>query len=427
VLRSFAAWGTAAAFRRRLRRAFPLVVGLGLTAAVLYEHFALVRSQEAIARDVQTRLRAALFGARTGSGVVVVEINDLEYDTLFGGRSPLDAVVLQRLLTAIASGRPRLIGVDLDTSHPSFRALRAPGGTAPVVWARAGETLCVCRARDPLCKAPVLARSKSGSTTLYRHCDDGEAGELVALDFLGGQNRGAAGMAALLNDQDAVIRRYERWIATADGAMSSFPWTIARLADPALQRVPRARSAGEFYIHYQPLRADARFTAEEILSFARNPGYDVLRGRVVVLGGTYSSGRDRYPTPLGELPGVEVHAHAVETELRRDGVRPLSGFWLSSVLVLSSAGLLLLFQRHPFDRAFRRAVLVWIPVGATAGSWIASGSPLALWPYLVPILAIILMHQMREAFLDRQSDQLTRILPFGPAEGGAQGDDRAEY
>lgn len=384
----------------RAKRGILFVFAMASVAALLYEHVALVRSQEALARDAQTRLRAMVLGPRSHADVIVVQINDLEYDTLFGGRSPLDPGVLQQVIAAILKGDPATLGIDLDTSHPSFRSL-APSfvAGAPVVWARAADWLCSCDDGDARCRVPVLVSFSGDTVRRFRHCGDREPGDLVPLPILGGTGPLPSGVAALANDEDGLIRREQRSFRTRLGILPSFAWAVARAADPKLRRAS-GEPDDEFYIDYRPMRGDAKFSVDEVLGFAKNSGYDVFRDKVILLGGAYGAARDRYPTPLGVLHGVDIHAQIIETELKRKTVRPLNGFWLLFVSVAGSIGLLVLFQRFPFTQAFRRACLLWIPFVATAGSWIATGSPLALWPYLVPILGCVLIHQMREVVLD---------------------------
>src|SRR5947209_17927404 len=70
--------------------------------------------------------------------VRLVTIDNSEYWKLFGGVSPLNPPRLGELLSAIASGRPALIVVDLDTSHPMFQSLSAPQDTH-ILWAVPNE------------------------------------------------------------------------------------------------------------------------------------------------------------------------------------------------------------------------------------------------------------------------------------------------
>ncbi len=107
--------GVAASPRKRVRRGVLAIVGavlFFLLAGRLEEFYGL----EAAARDWQASLR----GSALDSSVVLVMINDNDYRRYFGGQSPLEVHALDRLLRAIAAGKPRVIGVDLETSHPGF-------------------------------------------------------------------------------------------------------------------------------------------------------------------------------------------------------------------------------------------------------------------------------------------------------------------
>ena len=47
-----------------------------------------------------------------------------------------------------------------------------------------------------------------------------------------------------------------------------------------------------------------------------------FRGRIVLVGATFRESRDRHPTPVGLLPGVEIHANMVHTLLARRVLLP---------------------------------------------------------------------------------------------------------
>jgi CHASE2 domain-containing sensor protein len=113
-------------------RATLLVAGITISALLLLTRTALFREFEAAARDAQARLLAP----RTSDRIVLVEIDDRDYELLFQGRSPLAPDMVQRVLDAIRAGGPRAIGVDLDTSHPTFRNVEFVAEGTPMVWAR---------------------------------------------------------------------------------------------------------------------------------------------------------------------------------------------------------------------------------------------------------------------------------------------------
>ena len=62
----------------------------------------------------------------------------------------------------------------------------------------------------------------------------------------------------------------------------------------------------------------------------------VFKGKIVLVGVTSPVHHDLFPTPFergGAMPGVEIHAHALDTLMRGDHIRPVPA-WLSPVLAL---------------------------------------------------------------------------------------------
>lgn len=391
-------------WKLRLKRAGPWIVALILATWLLYEHVSLVRRQEALARDLQTRVRAAVGGDRRNGGVAVVRITDADYAGLFGAQSPLDPAALQRLLAAVLQGRPRLVGVDIDTSDPAFRGLEVPPAWAGrIVWARGAVALCGC-ASGGGCGVSIPVSQPHR----FRYCAPGENGTLAPLDFLGGRNTGAWGLASLRSDEDGSVRRFWRAVAMLRDTYPTFAHVLARRAGAP----PAAEPDHARFIQYQPLGSTTIFTASQVMAWAReNPNYDALRDRIVIVGGSYWSARDVYPTPLGPMPGVDIHANVVESELGGRAPPEASGVWVLGALVVSSLGLLWIFHKRPFGRALRRALLLWIPFTATLASWLVTGSWFGLWPFLVPIQVLIVLHQVTEQVNDYRQAWLEQVLP----------------
>jgi adenylate cyclase len=70
---------------------------------------------------------------------------------------------------------------------------------------------------------------------------------------------------------------------------------------------------------------------------------DALRGRIALLGGTFVESRDYYPTPLGSMAGVEIHANVVHMLTTRRFIKPSSwlvGLAINAAVVLA-AGVIL--------------------------------------------------------------------------------------
>ena len=118
-------------FVRHLLHAAPVIAVVSLVVFVL-SHGGFLRTFETAALDTWLRLKAP----QPVANVVIVAITDCDYRELFGETSPLNAGRVSDLVHAIVAGRPKVVGVDLDTSHSSFAALAVPEAGVPVVWAR---------------------------------------------------------------------------------------------------------------------------------------------------------------------------------------------------------------------------------------------------------------------------------------------------
>jgi CHASE2 domain-containing sensor protein len=105
------------------------------------------------------------------------------------------------------------------------------------------------------------------------------------------------------------------------------------------------RFAGENH-RFMVLRAsDVIFDANHSRSLSQ-----YLRDRIVLLGGTYAQGRDRYPSSGGYLHGVELLAHATESEISGP-LHALPPLWslLFGAIVSVVAYLIVFPFRYPLD------------------------------------------------------------------------------
>jgi CHASE2 domain-containing sensor protein len=340
------------------------------------------------------------------SEVAVVRINEEEYDTLFGGRSPLDAGVLGRVLHAVTEAGPRAVGVDLDTSDSTFRALALPAGAPTVVWATAVDACWP----DYL---PGVGRVGDRGFIGRRRC---AAGEMVPRPALGGRAPAeASGVAVVARDPDAVMRRYARAVPTVGGdSAPTFAWRLA-VASGLVDAKRLPPTGEELLIGYR--RSPSRFSlsAGEVLRLwnadstafrAASP----LKDRVVLLGGDYAAARDRHDTPLGTMPGVDVTAHVLETELGGGGLRPPPGLWVAAV-AFAAGILMLVIYRVLHDRPAlalgAAAVLVFVlaPLGSLAATRTTE-----MWIFFVPVLATVFVQQLNDAFKDIRDGGAARLF-----------------
>lgn len=366
-------------FWKRLVKAAPVLLA-ALAVAFWFTSTDNFRRIESSLRDAQVRLQSA----PDDSAVAVVHITDDEYRNLFHGASPLDHEVLERIVLAIVAGQPRLVGVDLETS-PEFRErFKSLPARSSIVWARAA----------------VFDEAKA---------------KLRPLGALGAGERPAAraGLATMKPEQDGVIRRYRRLFETTEGALPAFSWVVAKEFDAGAGNNARA-STDELFIKYAGDREGShRFnlTVSRLLELADGEGWLAdapIKGRVVLLGGAYHASPDTYDTPLGVIPGVDVHAQIVETELQGGGIKPASRLTLV-VLAAFDALLIMLIFEFLSRRAALALSVAAIPVLSLACSLVSFGS-FGLWTYFAPILLVIIVQQIYDRLLDRMKDYRKAIF-----------------
>jgi CHASE2 domain-containing sensor protein len=385
-----------------LKGAFGVLLMVAIALATLYERAYILRDLERSVRDFQARLRAPW----ESDAVRIVRITDEDYRDLFQGRSPLAPEPLRRLISAIARGDPTVIAVDIDTSDPAFRSFAAEEGWPPVVWARALEC--------------------SGEASL----DCPEQGRTL-LDFAGSASPGGGalhGVVTLQTDPQGLIRRYRRWIGAGDTVHPALATAIRAAAGMG---VDTARDDRDFFIHYRPWPPGALHDASSVIEASGQPGFGetgFLKDRIVVLGGDYRAARDRYATPLGEMPGVVILSQTLLTEMEGRLTRPLSPGVLGAALLLNGLALLGLFQVVSFQRAFLAALLS-IPVLAGVTSLAVEGELFTLWPYLVPLLVAVLVQQVythaiyyRDQLIGRATEKIPRPRHASPGATDGEGD-----
>lgn len=305
------------------------------------------------------------------SDVMIVRISQADYKSHPDWKRPLDPVKLQDIINKIGRGKPKVIGVDINTSAPEFKNLQLEPGIPPVVWAR---------------EAAYSDRDK----------------KFFLEDVLGGTPPPRSGIRILRLDSDKVVRRYRRFYETGNGPFPSLAQALVKEYRPA---TALAESQDEMLIQFAgDPKHSYRFnlSVSEILRLADGvhwPDNDVLKDRVVLLGTDYA-GEDEHSTPLGRMKGVDVLAQIVETELRGSGVKPPG----AALIILLGAidGFLLWLILNSFSA--RISFVLSIPVILALsflGSLLAFRS-VSQWAYFVPVLAIVLGQQVYERIKEWQ-------------------------
>jgi len=306
----------------------------------------------------------------------------------FLGQRPLRPSALARLIIGAGFAGARVILVDVDTDVTAVRKeMKKDVPAVPIVWAAATrpceKTRCVIET-DPLSSVPELPPGW------------------------------VAGLTTLLHDGDDVLRRYKQAFETAaerpgagcecsDHLRPTLSRAAAEAYDPTLPAI-KQDDDGKPEVLLLNWRADRwftkRFPASQVLR-----GFDKrwwkeaakpMEGKIVLIGGTFRDSRDDRRTPAGEMTGVEVLAHIIESELAGAGMAPFHEKY--SWLIDFVFAVALTAVNHAFRSATRgrlavNALMVFVlPLLASWAMYRFS----VYWASLAPVTAGVLLHQWHE-------------------------------
>ncbi|MFZ0748328.1 MAG: CHASE2 domain-containing protein, partial [Pyrinomonadaceae bacterium] len=336
-------------------------------------------------------------------------IDEHDYKEDFNETSPLAPDKLNKIIEAVAKGKPRLIAIDLDTSAQVFRNLQPPAGT-PIVWARGAKPT----GNEPGTTASAGGDSAEGSfssvsRTLFNRLNPFHREERLYEigDVLGGAgNDLPSGAALLLRDVDSGVRRYRRTFKTTDQkhpAIESFPWAVVR--EYKKQESQREGGGDEpeegwvinFVVDEKSFRS---YPSSAVVRASKGTGWGegdnaLVKDKIVLLGGMYRVARDLHSTPSGPKYGVELVAYAVESELQGKTISPPPKpiIWIAELLV--GFALVLVYDRFQHRRWALRITLTAIPLLALLASFIVFSS-LSMWVTFMPVLLVVFVQQLYE-------------------------------
>jgi CHASE2 domain-containing sensor protein len=331
--------------------------------------------------------------------VVVVTDDDFQNPAMFAGVSPLNPQKLAEVVEAVVASGPASVGVDFDTSlwDPAWRkspALLRQG--IPVVWARA-----------------ALVPSEG----------EGPSRKLSIGDF--NQSEGACyGVPTYFPDEDGRIREYQQRLRVNKDEY--FPSLSFNLLNVSLNhkncaqsisgtKTPKDAGIEPQLIGYHGGSPFAHLPAGALLKLVQSPGWtdhNPLKGKVVLVGGAYREARDYYPTPLGYLPGVDILAHSVRSQLP-GGELTHGPEWNLALGYFEGVLLLVAFYFIPL----RWGLLVTLLAGPVYGvvvNWLAfhwHGAFLSFVPSFVGLLIFKCVEYAREhRRLHEENNRLTNEL-----------------
>ncbi len=382
-------------FGRSIIHALPIVLAVSLITACIHS-FGWLRPFETTTLDTLITLNPV-----SAKHVYLVEIQNADYKNIFENKSPLAPEKVAQLVEAIEVGEPKVIVVDLDTSDERFKGMKLPASAASVVWARHAKGLPNedenTKQKSDAVNGGQHAESKQSENQSRNRASNDPSSKLLYADrVLGKEASGAiglplSGLSILPMDSDGVIRHYCRYVNAVEAnsasarMLATLPWVAVQtfLADhkedahPSDEEMVLASVGGRKYL--------PRISASDLLEIYQELGWkEAVKGKVVLLGGDYDAARDDYLSASGRMPGVELLAEAIESELSRGGIHPVNTVWLVITQVLASFIVVAINSRFPGTRTALIGLLA-IPFAAFLFS-LLSFSSLYLWVDFVPVL-----------------------------------------
>jgi adenylate cyclase len=374
----------------RQRRARLLQLwGVGLLAACAVtgaSAMGYLESVQARALDLLIYLQSP----RQPSGLVIVAIDDAAFDAL-GRRQPLPRDYLARVLRGVTRAGAVVIGLDISLRTASAPADdRAMAAAIADLGARGDRRLVVA--------GPSLPPSGPLADPALRRMVVTSVPDVPV-------------------DADAVVRR----AALEVGGVPTFAAAVADVAltdRHAVYRINFIGPAGSFLTI--PSDAVAAIGEAGVDVAGDNP----LRGRAVLVGGTFADGRDIHRTPYGFMPGVEIQANIVHMLATGSLVRPagwLAGFGVQLVAVLL-AGLVMVAVRPLWGTAvcLAGALLLGVPASYLAfsrgGYWVDFLLPVAATSLLGVGADILSKRRLRDALGRYVSPEVAARVERNPAD-----------
>lgn len=295
--------------------------------------------------------------------VRLVTIDDQDYREMFHSRSPLEASVLAGVLRAVATGHPRAIVIDVDTSDATFRSMETPA--IPIVWNVSGDQLGDGKFK---LDAPLGGRAMP-------------PGSVVAL-------------AIAPQDERGVVRGYQHMYPLESGGSVDSPgFAGARIIAGHAPEDAASHGTQTHFLDYRYRFAPIK--ARDLIQDAESGAWEKMaffNGQVVVVGGTYRVARDEYATPKGLMSGCEIVAQAVAAEIEGTSISSASRWMTGLMMIVGGLVTLAVYQWLKFRTAFLVS-LALIPALSVASNWILFHR-LAAWGAMVPLVIAVIVAEL---------------------------------
>ena len=377
---------------------------LAVLLALLCRPGALLGRLELHALDSRFALRGAL---PLGDDVAIVAIDEKSMSQPELGRWPWDRLWQSRLVDELARHKPLAIAFDVLFSEPQRQDVWQDQAFAASL-ARAGNVVLAAHATEKPPAAPGTALEKAPQPGLVvgQNLAPSLPGVVPPLASLAAA-AAAIGILATWPDQDGAIRRAALVVAAGQPRQfyATFPlvaaargmrWDFGQMRfnlrssaqlHPALHFA--LDGAGGAIINYLgPPGTIPQYSFVDVVR-GKVPG-DAFRGKVVLIGLTAPGLGDYYPTPTGEMFGVEIQAHTIADLLHGNFLEPAGlPTDVGLALVLALLGVVAAAWLRPL---LGLATVVTLGVAYLAGgAWLFNHGGV-IWPLLAPSLALVLSY-----------------------------------
>jgi len=291
-------------------------------------------------------------GKQQPTDVVIVAIDDAAFEKL-GFRQPTPRDYLARVVRGLQRSGAAVVGFDVTFGSPTTEADDRALAKAMLDFSDDGVSRVVVAGplvpgSGPLGDPALIKAVVQGSPIVPQDAD----GIVRRVEPLVAEAKGKAPLPALGLAVAARLAGLDaERLAAALAADIPLPIPLSRPGRPfQTDGAPPVRVApgAEWTINYVG-HTPGFFVIpiDEVAKIADpNVAFDdtTFRGRVVLIGGTWTGSRDEFWTPHGKMPGVEVHANVIHMLASRHFIQPSNwawGFAVHAVVVLV-AGIVLL-------------------------------------------------------------------------------------
>src|SRR5213594_2479309 len=323
---------------RRIGRKHLAGILAGVAVVVLVQ-FGLLDAQEHWSLAQLFELR----GSREPMPQIVIVTIDESTFTEMNEQWPFARARHAELLMQLAAGKPRLIGIDLIFDAPSSRGPKDDDAFGKAIAFAGNVVLGAAYTKDiqPYTRRetfnfpiPVLRRGAAAVAPVNMHAD-----------------------------ADGDVRRVPLMVTPEQLApMPAFDTTLHRLLAKSGFPVAPLPTSPSILINFRGGRTTYPWVSYHRVVRGEIPS-EHWKDKIVLIGPTSPILHDQFPTafaPAGDMPGVEIHANALETLVRGNPIREVPQAVSTALAVVAGLlGAALVIRLHAF-RALIAAAGLWV-------------------------------------------------------------------